>query len=389
MSGPDCIGALTFGNKRSGVAYTPEDCEFLEMLGKQLSVVVGNAHLLDEVQRRADYLSTLNEISMSLTSVLERDALFDKIYREVCRIIPVDAFFVAIYHAGSREIEMAFLMDQGVRSPSTRFSMESGPTAKVITSGRPILFNRREDEMMDGERRLGHNLDEVTSSVIIVPMRVGAHVVGAISAQSYTMNAYGEEEKDLLMTIASSSAIALENARLYQSARELSLTDDLTGLGNYRYFCDLLEKEIERALRHGTPLTLVMLDSDRLKYINDMYGHVIGDMHLIRLADTMRAAARKSDILARYAGDEFMVILPNTTKADGLVVAERLRAEMERSPLMVEGTPVTATISLGVASMPESGRSVDSLVRAADAAMYEAKRQGKNRVMGAGERGGS
>jgi diguanylate cyclase (GGDEF)-like protein len=112
-------------------------------------------------------------------------------------------------------------------------------------------------------------------------------------------------------------------------------------------------------------------------------------MHLIRLADTMRAAARKSDILARYAGDEFMVILPNTTKADGLVVAERLRAEMERSPLMVEGTPVTATISLGVASMPESGRSVDSLVRAADAAMYEAKRQGKNRVMGAGERGGS
>lgn len=381
LSGPDCIGALTFGNRRSGAAYTPEDCEFLEMLGKQLSVVVGNAHLLDEVQRRADYLSTLNEISMSLTSVLERDALFEKIYREVCRIIPVDAFFVAIFHAGSREIEMAFLMDQGVRSPSTRFGMESGPTAKVITSGQPILFNRQEDEMMDGERRLGHNVDEVTASVIIVPMRVGAHVVGAVSAQSYTMNAYGEEERDLLMTIASSAAIALENARLYQSARELSLTDDLTGLGNYRYFCDLLDKEIERAIRHSTPLTLVMLDSDHLKYINDKYGHAIGDTHLIHLADTMRAVARKSDILARYAGDEFMIILPNTAGADGLVLAERLRAEMERTPLMVDGTPVTATISLGVASMPQSGGSVDALVRAADAAMYEAKRQGKNRVM--------
>jgi diguanylate cyclase (GGDEF)-like protein len=381
LSGPDCIGALTFGNRRSGAAYTPEDCEFLEMLGKQLSVVVGNAHLLDEVQRRAGYLSTLNEISMSLTSVLERDALFEKIYREVCRIIPVDAFFVAIFHAGSREIEMAFLMDQGVRSPSTRFGMESGPTAKVITSGQPILFNRQEDEMMDGERRLGHNVDEVTASVIIVPMRVGAHVVGAVSAQSYTMNAYGEEERDLLMTIASSAAIALENARLYQSARELSLTDDLTGLGNYRYFCDLLDKEIERAIRHSTPLTLVMLDSDHLKYINDKYGHAIGDTHLIHLADTMRAVARKSDILARYAGDEFMIILPNTAGADGLVLAERLRAEMERTPLMVDGTPVTATISLGVASMPQSGGSVDALVRAADAAMYEAKRQGKNRVM--------
>jgi diguanylate cyclase (GGDEF)-like protein len=259
--------------------------------------------------------------------------------------------------------------------------MESGPTAKVITSGQPILFNRQEDEMMDGERRLGHNVDEVTASVIIVPMRVGAHVVGAVSAQSYTMNAYGEEERDLLMTIASSAAIALENARLYQSARELSLTDDLTGLGNYRYFCDLLDKEIERAIRHSTPLTLVMLDSDHLKYINDKYGHAIGDTHLIHLADTMRAVARKSDILARYAGDEFMIILPNTAGADGLVLAERLRAEMERTPLMVDGTPVTATISLGVASMPQSGGSVDALVRAADAAMYEAKRQGKNRVM--------
>lgn len=380
-SGPDCIGALTFADRRSGVAYTAEDCEFLEMLGKQLSVVVGNAHLLDEVQRRADYLSTLNEISMSLASVLERDALFEKIYREVCRIFPVDAFFVAIYHAGSREIEMAFLMDQGVRSPSTRFSMGSGPTAKVITSGQPILFNRQEDEMMDGERRFGHNVDEVTSSVIIVPMRVGAHVVGAISAQSYTMNAYGEEERDLLMTIASSAAIALENARLYQSARELSLTDDLTGLGNYRYFCDLLDKEIERAIRHETPLTLVMLDSDCLKYINDKYGHAIGDMHLIHLADTMRTVARKSDILARYAGDEFMIILPNTTRADGLVLAERLRGEMERTPLMVDGTPVTATISLGVASMPQCGESVDALVRAADVAMYEAKRRGKNKVV--------
>ena len=381
MSGPDCIGALTFGNKRLGVAYTSEDCEFLEMLGKQLSVVVGNAHLLDEVQRRADYLSTLNEISMSLTSVLERDALFEKIYREVCRIIPVDAFFVAIYHAGSREIEMAFLMDQGVRSPSTRFPMGSGPTAKVVTSGRPILFNRQEDEMMDGERRFGHSVDEVTSSVIIVPMRVGAHVVGAISAQSYTMNAYSEEERDLLMTIASSAAIALENARLYQSARELSLTDDLTGLGNYRFFCDLLDKEIERAVRHDTPLTLVMLDSDCLKHINDKYGHTMGDMHLIHLADTMRTVARKSDILARYAGDEFMIILPNTTRTDGLVLAERLRAEMERSPLIVDGAPVTATVSLGVASMPQSGQSVDALVRAADAAMYEAKRQGKNKVV--------
>ncbi len=380
MSGPECIGVLAFGDRRQGASYTAEDCEFLEMLGKQLSVVVGNARLLEEVRRRADYLSTLNEVSMGLTSILERDALFEKIYREVCRIISVDAFFVAIYHAQSRELEIAFLMDQGVRSPSMRFKLDSGPTATVVTSGQPLLVNLQGDDELDGGRRIGHTPDP-TRSIIIVPMRMGAHVVGAISAQSYVVNAYGDEEKNLLMTIASSAAIALENARLYQSARESSLTDDLTGLGNYRYFCDLLEKEIERAARHGTPLSLVMLDSDSLKHINDKYGHAIGDAHLIHLADTMRAVARKSDILARYAGDEFMIILSNTTQDDALALAERLRARMESAPLMVDGHPVTATISLGVASVPECGRSVDALVRAVDAAMYEAKRQGKNRVV--------
>ncbi|HHY63195.1 MAG TPA: GGDEF domain-containing protein, partial [Firmicutes bacterium] len=116
-------------------------------------------------------------------------------------------------------------------------------------------------------------------------------------------------------------------------------------------------------------------------YINDRYGHAIGDMHLIHLAETMKAISRKSDILARYAGDEFMIILPNTKKEDASVMAERLRTRIENSPLSVDGSPVVATVSVGVASYPEAGSTVDELVSAADAAMYTAKRQGKNRVV--------
>lgn len=380
VMGSDVIGGLSFGHTRPETSYTEEECEFLEILGRQLSVTIGNARLLEEARRRADYLSTINEISGSFASVLEPEALFEKIYREVCRIIPMEAFFVATYHPQKREIEMAFLIDDGKRCPPARFKLDDGPTSRVIMTGQPFVAHLEARDDLEGARWLGHKPDP-TRSIIIVPMRVGPHVVGAISTQSYQPNAYGPEEIELLTTIAASAAIALENARLYQTARELSLTDYLTDLGNYRFFCNALEREIERARRSGSPLSLIMIDSDSLKYVNDRYGHAIGDMHLIHLAETMRSVSRKSDTLARYAGDEFMIILPNTRKEDAGIVAERLRARIENSPLSVDGSPVFTTVSIGVASFPEAGSTVDELVNAVDTALYKAKRQGKNRVV--------
>lgn len=374
------IGGLSFGHTRTEESYTEEECEFLEILARQLSVIIGNVRLLEEARRTADYLSTINEISRSFASVLEPEALFEKIYREVHRVIPMEAFFVATYHPQKREIELAFLIDDGKRCPPTRFKLDDGPTSRVIMTGQPFVAHVEARDDVEGARWLGHKPDP-TRSAIIVPMRVGPHVVGAISTQSYTPNAYGQEEIELLTTIASSAAIALENARLYQTARELSLTDDLTDLGNYRFFCNALEREIERVKRNGSPLSLVMIDSDSLKYINDRYGHAIGDMHLIHLAEMMRAVSRKSDTLARYAGDEFMIILPNTRKEDAGIMAERLRARIENSPLSVDGSPVVATVSIGVASFPEAGSTVDELVNAVDTALYKAKRRGKNRVV--------
>lgn len=379
FAGTEPVGAIVLGDGREGIVYDDENMEFMESLAKKLSVVVVNANLLEEVRRRADYLSSLNQISMSLTSVLEPDDLCERIYGSVCQVLPLDAFFVATHNPGDDHVDIEFLMDKGVRNPSTRMDLKGSPTAGVIRTGRPLLVNLDEGEELEGSRRLGHDPDE-TRSIMIAPMRVGGRVVGAISAQSYTPQAYGEEEMELLMTIASSSGIALENARLYQRARELSMTDDLTGLGNYRFFTEVLEREIERAKRYSTPLSLVMIDSDSLKRLNDRYGHAVGDKHLVHLKDVMKEVTRRSDYLVRYAGDEFMIILPGTGSRDAAALAERLRCRFENSPLIVEGSPVTATVSVGVASYPESGDDMETLLKSVDAALYVAKRAGKNRV---------
>ncbi len=381
FAGSDMVGAIAFGDTRAGHPYSPDDVEFIESLAKQLSVVAVNANLLEEARRRADYLTSLNQISMGLTSVLESYELFERIYLSVCQVLPLDAFFVALPTDDPAWAEMAFIMDKGVRSPPSRLPMGDTPTGKVMGSGRPLLANLNEAGDSEGFSVLGDVDDpEVTRSIMIAPMRTGSRVVGAISAQSYATNAYTEEELELLITIAGSAAVALENSRLYQAAREQSMTDQLTGLGNYRLFHEVFGKEVERARRYSTPLSLIMVDSDSLKTINDTHGHGAGDLHLQHITRLMTTLSRRSDYVVRYAGDEFMIILPNTGGAEAMIMAERLRAAVEQSTFAADGREVSATVSVGVASYPDSGSDVEAILKCVDDALYSSKRAGKNRV---------
>jgi diguanylate cyclase (GGDEF)-like protein len=156
------------------------------------------------------------------------------------------------------------------------------------------------------------------------------------------------------------------------------LTDPLTGLLNRRGFDERIEIELERARRDGTPLALVMSDLDWFKEVNDRLGHLGGDMALERVAGVISRTARRSDATARLGGEEFAFVLPNTRRVQGLAMAERVRAGIERS---FDGTAVGVTLSLGVAQFPDDGRTAEELLNAADRAMYRAKGQGKNQTV--------
>ena len=166
-----------------------------------------------------------------------------------------------------------------------------------------------------------------------------------------------------------------------QQAKLLSETDELTGLFNTRGFAIAANRLFGQALRYGRPASVLMIDSDNLKLVNDQYGHEAGNRLLRQLANAVQAELRATDVPARYGGDEFIVLLPETPPKGSLEVAERIRGAIASRPLTVDGHVVAATVSIGVACYPEDGRTLDMLAARADRALYQAKEQGRNKVV--------
>jgi diguanylate cyclase (GGDEF)-like protein len=172
------------------------------------------------------------------------------------------------------------------------------------------------------------------------------------------------------------------NARL----ERLAVTDGLTGVYNHRRFQEAINAELLRSERHKRPMGVLMIDVDFFKKVNDAMGHPAGDELLRRLAEVLSADLRQTDLIARYGGEEFAVVLPETTKSEALQVGERMRLAVEEKLNRGTPWPTKVTVSVGVATYPEDGKTPEQLISAADQAMYVAKRQGRNRVVGA--RGG-
>ncbi len=179
------------------------------------------------------------------------------------------------------------------------------------------------------------------------------------------------------------AAVALDNARRMAQAEALSVTDDLTRLFNARFLKQALTRELKRSVRSGRPLSVIFLDLDGFKGVNDRYGHLRGSRTLVEFAGILRACARETDVLARYGGDEFALVLPETDQSGAQSVAERIRARVaEFSFLASEGLDVRLTTSIGFASRDSGRQSVTDLLHAADEAMYWVKAHGKNGIHG-------
>ena len=256
-------------------------------------------------------------------------------------------------------------------------------TTATIAVGRWVLGHGREFATADLRRdsRVRGNC----GAVVAVPLRCRGRSIGALvildRAPSVTEPKFGSGVAEMLSGVLEGPALALDYALTLRRAEALSVTDDLTQLYNSRYLNQVLRREAKRASRSGRPLSLVFMDLDGFKGVNDTHGHLAGSRALVEAAAVIRGSARETDVAARFGGDEFSIILPDTGSEGAVAVAERVRERIAAHPFLAgNGLNLRLTASVGVATLPDVAASADELVRAADTAMYRIKESGKNGV---------
>jgi diguanylate cyclase (GGDEF)-like protein len=224
-------------------------------------------------------------------------------------------------------------------------------------------------------------LNEQSKSIMIVPMVAHSTTNGILTAESSHSGQFKDKDLQILTAIARSGALALENAFLHKKTAELTIRDELTKAYNYRYFVQKLEEEKRRTARYNLPLSLIMVDIDWFKKLNDSYGHEAGNKVLERLSSIIKNCTRDVDIFARYGGEEFAIILPQTPLSEAKVISERIRKRVEQETFETnEGRKMRITVSIGLTSFPENGKSEEEIIAIADQAMYHAKGEGRNKV---------
>jgi len=246
-----------------------------------------------------------------------------------------------------------------------------------------LIRDIRKDPLMAKVRRY---LEKVRfDSIMVIPVIYREEVIGTLLLRtSRAGEGFKEEDVRFCRVVANVAAGALYNAYLYEMIEEektmlqrLAITDDLTGVYNHRYFAHRLQDEFDRVARYNHPLSLIMLDIDFFKVINDTYGHRKGDMILKEFAGVLKRNIRKSDILARYGGEEFVILLPQTDQSGAVIEGERIRRIIREHDYRIKDVKIT--ISLGIATYPSKGiKTPDDLIGSADKALYLAKGKGRD-----------
>lgn len=217
--------------------------------------------------------------------------------------------------------------------------------------------------------------------VLAAPLISRGRVIGVAEFAAAPGARFADEDLNLVATLMEPAAIALDNALLFRKLEERTVTDDLTRLYNARFMDNCLRRETKRAERFGHPVSLLFLDLDGFKQVNDRHGHLYGSRTLVEVGDLLRLGARDIDVVARWGGDEFVIVLPETGAAGAQVMAERIRRRIgEQHYLRDFGLDIQITVSIGVAAFPDHARTPEALLAAADAAMYQVKYSGKNAV---------
>ncbi len=370
--------------------HTPTEADhaLAKQASYQIALALFKTHLLETARNRATEAETLQQAGAAISATLELDQTIEIILEQLNRVVPYDSASVQLLRGNHLEI----VGQRGFEDPDVVlglvFSIESddAPNHLVLDRRAPIIIK----DAPAAYESFQHPPHNHIRGWMGVPLIVQDRIIGMIALDSSQPDRFTQDHARLASAFAAQVAIALENARLYEETRHLSITDSLTGIFNRRHFINLAQREFQRSRRYQRPLSLIMMDLDHFKKINDDHGHLVGDKVLRTVAKLCEKKLRESDIIGRYGGEEFLIMLPETptcitgseqTEHDATAVAERLRQIVASTPTQTARGEISITISLGVAELSEDMDKLETLIDRADQALYQAKKSGRNRVV--------
>jgi diguanylate cyclase (GGDEF)-like protein len=361
------LGVLVLYQQAAGAR--PPEGELLEALGKQIGTGLDNARLYTELRASTTRLEFLNRISAALTASMDLKTVVPAFAQEIAELQAFDRLACGFVNESGDYIEITGHPEDATWGLGSVLPVVGSGPGLVVLNNEPIL----QADLLHAHRFIEDMrlLEEGIRSYVILPLNARGRSIGVLCLGSSRASAYDETTVAHVQPLADSVALAFENVRLFQKTRELSITDEVTPLYNFRFFHQILDRELKLVERYKSMLSLIFVDLDRFKPINDQWGHLRGSRVLREVGFLLRAAVRETDYPARYGGDEFVVILPQTDGQSARFLAEKLRSMIEEHTfLQEEGINARLGVSLGVATFPTDARSKESLIRLADERMY-------------------
>jgi diguanylate cyclase (GGDEF)-like protein/PAS domain S-box-containing protein len=333
-------------------------------------------------RNQRELAEALRDTALVLNSTLQLDNVLDRILENVGKLVIYDAALVLLVEGYTvRKIRYhSNVVKESLNQPqigNTQANLINVPILQEMQQTKqPCLIP---DTLADLRWRAIPGLAWIRS-FISAPVEIRGHIAGLINIISAEPDFFTPLHAERLMAFADQAAIAIENARLFEQAHQLSITDPLTEINNRRHFFEVARFEFERTQRYKRNLSVMIMDIDHFKNINDTHGHAVGDLALCEIVARIKNSVRTVDIVARYGGEEFVVLMPETGLNEAYQIAERVRRSVADYPIENHDAIISATISLGVAEIGKNTKSLDELIKNADEALYKAKANGRNRV---------
>jgi len=384
---PFCICSI--GKKENNEAFEKEELALLNKMFYCIEPLLIKFVKQSEQEEQISFLhkslhnlSILYNISQAVNFIDDLKGLIQVILGRALETIDAEKGSLMLYDMTDNTLQVKVVY--GLKDPKVEFDINNGViecsklkvnegiAGKVFAEKKSIITNLGQNDPRFKQANIANNI----SSMICVPLIAKGEAIGVINITNKKNNKlFNKQDLEFIEALSNQAAIAIDNAKLY----ELATKDGLTKLYIHRHFRSLLEAEITRASRYNHVMSLLMMDIDNFKQVNDTYGHLIGDRVLKEIAVTIKNTVRNIDVPARYGGEEFTVILPETAAKDATVIAERLRKNIAAIEVQIDDKLVLRTsISIGISEYPSSATDSEELIKTADQALYKAKNDGKN-----------